>query len=80
MIPLTQMEESGALVLKIEDSGVRKVGMIKHPTQRQEGGYAYQPGIQRSLIIGDSLWTLSYEGVQVNDMTTLAAQSWIPLR
>ncbi|GAA1656499.1 hypothetical protein GCM10009733_062510 [Nonomuraea maheshkhaliensis] len=80
VIPLTQMEESGALVLKIEDSGVRKVGMIKHPTQRQKGGYAYQPGIQRSLIIGASLWTLSYEGVQVNDMTTLAAQSWIPLR
>ncbi|MEV4069518.1 beta-propeller domain-containing protein [Nonomuraea fuscirosea] len=80
VIPLTQREESGALVLKIEDSGVQKLGLIKHPTQRQEGGYAYQPGIQRSLIIGDSLWTLSYEGVQVNDLTTLAAQSWIPLR
>ncbi|MEV0623219.1 beta-propeller domain-containing protein [Nonomuraea sp. NPDC050404] len=80
VIPLTKQDESGALVLKIDDAGVKKLGMIKHPSQRQEGGYTYEPGIQRSMVIGDSLWTLSYEGVQVNDATTLASQSWIPLR
>ncbi|MFC5833018.1 beta-propeller domain-containing protein [Nonomuraea insulae] len=78
VIPLSKQNESGALVLKIDDSGVRELGMIKHPTQK--GDYPYQPGIQRSMVIGDSLWTLSYEGVQVNDATTLASQSWIPLR
>ncbi|MFC7590141.1 beta-propeller domain-containing protein [Nonomuraea antimicrobica] len=78
VIPLTQQEESGALVLKIDDSGVRRLGMIHHPTQ--EGDYRYQPGIQRSLIIGASIWTFSYEGVQVNDLATLASQNWIPLR
>ncbi|MGN9836570.1 beta-propeller domain-containing protein [Nonomuraea sp. H19] len=77
VIPLTQQTESGALVLKIDDSGVSKLGMIKHPVQQ---GQDYQPGIQRSMIIGASIWTVSHEGVQVNDAATLASQAWIPLR
>ncbi|TYB58172.1 hypothetical protein FXF51_38175 [Nonomuraea sp. PA05] len=80
VIPLNKVNESGALVLQISDAGVKELGMIKHPTQRQEGGYSYQPGIERSMVIGDSLWTVSYEGVQVNDLTTLSSQAWIPLR
>ncbi|GAA2215392.1 beta-propeller domain-containing protein [Nonomuraea monospora] len=79
VIPLNKVNESGALVLQISDAGVKELGMIKHPTQRQEG-YSYQPGIERSMVIGDSLWTVSYEGVQVNDLTTLSSQAWIPLR
>jgi uncharacterized secreted protein with C-terminal beta-propeller domain len=79
VIPLSQQNESGALVLKIDDSGVSKLGMIKHPAQEQ-GENAYQPGIQRSMVIGDSLWTLSYDGLQVNNATTLAEQAWISLR
>jgi hypothetical protein len=80
VIPLTQQNESGALVLKIDDSAVSKVGMITHPTQDREGEFAYQPGIQRSMVIGTSIWTFSLEGIQVNDAATLAAQAWIPLR
>ncbi|MBE1590018.1 beta-propeller domain-containing protein [Nonomuraea angiospora] len=75
VIPLTQQTESGGLVLKIDDSGVTKLGMIKHP-----GKDEYQAGIQRALVIGDSIWTLSYDGIQVNDAATLAQQAWIPLR
>ncbi|MGW0802065.1 beta-propeller domain-containing protein [Nonomuraea sp. NPDC002799] len=77
VIPLYQEAESGALVLKIDDSGVSKLGMIKHPAPR---GQQYQPGIQRSMIIGDGIWTISYEGAQVNDATSLAEQAWIPFR
>ncbi|GAA2877144.1 beta-propeller domain-containing protein [Nonomuraea rubra] len=80
VIPLNKAYESGALVLQIGDAEVKELGMIKHPTQRQEGGYSYEPGIQRSMVIGDSLWTVSYEGVQVNDLATLSSQAWIPLR
>ncbi|YCK42497.1 beta-propeller domain-containing protein [Actinomadura sp. ATCC 39365] len=79
VLPLMTPKESGALVLKIDDSAVTKLGMIKHPTH-QDKDYAYQPGIQRSIIIGDALWTLSWDGLQVNDATTLARQAWIPLR
>ena len=72
-------EEIGAVVLKIDDSAVTKLGMIKHPVQRPKDG-AYQPSIQRAMVIGDSIWTVSTDGVQVNDATTLAEQAYIPLR
>ncbi|MEU6716329.1 beta-propeller domain-containing protein [Nonomuraea sp. NPDC046802] len=76
VIPLFQNETSGALVLKIEEAGVSKLGMIKHPAPKGQ----YQPGIQRSMIIGDGIWTISYEGVQVNDATSLSEQAWVPFR
>ena len=66
------------MVLKIDDSAVTKLGMIKHPVQRPKDA-AYQPSIQRAMVIGDSIWTVSTDGVQVNDMTTLAEQAYIPL-
>ncbi|MFF0775435.1 beta-propeller domain-containing protein [Nonomuraea wenchangensis] len=81
VIPLFQQDGSGALVLRIDDSGVSKLGMIRHPAQKQEGSdQPYQPGIQRSIVIGSSVWTLSQEGLQVNDAASLDSQAWIPLR
>ncbi|MDA0632514.1 beta-propeller domain-containing protein [Nonomuraea sp. MCN248] len=70
--------ETGATVLKITDSEVTRTGTIEHPS-RTEQDYTYQPGIQRSMVIGESIWTFSYEGAQVNDLATLAKQAWIPL-
>ncbi|WP_327087634.1 beta-propeller domain-containing protein [Nonomuraea sp. NBC_01738] len=80
VLPLTAYQEagSGALVLKVDQAGITKLGMIKHPKQTQQG-YTYQPGIQRSMVIGDALWTVSYNGIQVNDATSLDKQAWIPL-
>ncbi|WP_157252458.1 beta-propeller domain-containing protein [Nonomuraea typhae] len=80
VIPVTGYQEgkSGAMVMKVDQNGVTQVGMVKHPKQQQKD-YAYQPGIQRSMVIGDELWTFSYEGVQVNDMASLDSKSWIPL-
>lgn len=69
--------EAGALALRIDASAVTRLGMITHPETRQ-GDTAYRPGIQRTLVIGDGLWTLSDAGVQVNDATSLAEQAWIP--
>ncbi|MFI6596478.1 beta-propeller domain-containing protein [Nonomuraea sp. NPDC050536] len=82
VIPLStyseQQQQDGAVALKIDDSGISKLGMITHPVHKQDG-YSYQPGIQRSMVIGDSVWTVSYDGVQVNDINNLATQAWIPL-
>ena len=82
VIPLNtyteKTEEVGAVVLKIDDTAVTKLGMIKHPVQRQKDA-TYQPSIQRAMVIGDSIWTVSTDGVQVNDATTLAEQAYIPL-
>ncbi|MFB4288590.1 beta-propeller domain-containing protein [Nonomuraea sp. ATR24] len=80
VIPLSSYTEgdqrSGAMVLKITDTEIAKVGLIEHPAPR---GESYQPGIQRSMIIGDAIWTFSATGVQVNDAATLAERGWIPL-
>ncbi|HLU72338.1 MAG TPA: beta-propeller domain-containing protein [Nonomuraea sp.] len=66
---------TGALVLKITDAEVTRTGTIEHPS-RTTGD---QPGIQRSMVIGEEIWTFSYEGVQVNDLATLDERAWIPL-
>ncbi len=35
--------------------------------------------IQRALVIGTRLWTLSDSGVQANDLTTLAPGPFLPV-
>ncbi|MFI6293301.1 beta-propeller domain-containing protein [Nonomuraea sp. NPDC050790] len=80
VIPLSGYKDNttGAMVMKVDQNGVTKVGMVKHPKQTQKD-FSYQPGIQRAMVIGDELWTVSYEGVQVNDATSLAEKAWIPV-
>ena len=67
---LTVLPDSGgkALVLTVKDDAITRTGTVKHP------GNAY---IQRSLVIGDALWTVSAEGARVDDAATLAQRSWI---
>ncbi|GGO74439.1 beta-propeller domain-containing protein [Nonomuraea cavernae] len=77
VIPLSDHTgRQGAMALKIDDSAVTKLGLIEHPLDRRNG---YQPGIERSMVVGDSIWTVSQSGVQVNDATSLARQAWIPM-
>ncbi|MEM7339274.1 MAG: beta-propeller domain-containing protein [Actinomycetota bacterium] len=40
--------------------------------------WEYQPEIQRSVVINDNLYTISYEGVQVNAFDGLEQITWIP--
>ncbi|WP_432983452.1 beta-propeller domain-containing protein [Dactylosporangium sp. CA-233914] len=70
VLPVTGNQPS-ALVLTVHDDKVTQAGVIKHP-----GRYA---GMQRSLVIGGTLWTLSDQGLQANDLSTLAQQAWLPL-
>jgi hypothetical protein len=67
--------QSGALVLRIDDSGITETGFI---TQPDPAGYLGYPPIQRSLIIGQNLWTISAAGAMASDLTTLRQQGWIP--
>ena len=67
--------QSGALVLRIDDSGITETGFI---TQPNPTGYLGYPPIQRSLIIGQTLWTISAAGAMASDLTTLRQRGWIP--
>jgi uncharacterized secreted protein with C-terminal beta-propeller domain len=57
--------ESEALVLRVDGSGIHRLGTITHP------GADYEGRIQRSLIVGGTLWTLSGDGARASDAATL---------
>jgi uncharacterized secreted protein with C-terminal beta-propeller domain len=38
----------------------------------------YQPTIQRSLVVGNVLWTLSDSGLQASNLSTMERLSWLP--
>lgn len=40
--------------------------------------WSYQPEIQRSIVVNDSIFTISDAGVQQNDLDDLTSSSWIP--
>jgi hypothetical protein len=70
-----QVPQSGALVLRISGTSLTRAGFISPP---QSSGYAASP-IERSLVIGQTLWTISPGGVLASDLTTLRQQAWLPI-
>lgn len=63
--------DGGALVLRLTPSGVTKAGEVRQPSG--------SGGVQRSLLVGDTLWTLSQSGLQANDVKSLTKSAWLPL-
>jgi hypothetical protein len=55
-------------------AGIAEAGRIEHP--RDPSGVA---PIRRSVVVGSRLITLSDRGLLASDLTTLAAQAWVPL-
>src|SRR5262249_33111361 len=69
---------SGALVLRIDDSGITRTGFVTQPDTASTTGYPGYSPIERSLIIGSTLWTISAAGARASDLTTLRQQGWVP--
>jgi hypothetical protein len=65
----------GALVLRIDSGTLTRAGFIRQPVDN--GGY-WSSAIERSFVIGNTLWTVSSVGLLASDLTTLRQQSWIP--
>jgi hypothetical protein len=68
---------SSALVLRIDDSGITETGLVSQPDTGHASGLAWFPPIERSLIIGQTLWTISNAGAMASDLTTLRQLAWI---
>ncbi len=69
---------SGALVLRIDDSSITEMGFITQPDTAGTTGYTGYSPIERSLIIGQTLWTISTAGAMASDLATLRAHAWVP--
>ena len=62
----------GAIGFHIGASGLDEAGRIVHDPIS-----GYPPPIRRSLVIGDTLFTLSDEGVMASNLDTLARESFV---
>jgi hypothetical protein len=75
VIPMyTEDGQGEALVLSVTADGVRKVGTIAHPDVRRMSST-----LDRAMIIGDTLWTVSASGLKASDPVTLKDRAWLPL-
>jgi uncharacterized secreted protein with C-terminal beta-propeller domain len=66
--------QAGALVLRVAGDGLDKVGILHQP--RGNNGSV----ISRSLVIDQTLWTISDDGVMVSDSRTLAQIAYLKNR
>jgi hypothetical protein len=63
----------GALVLKVGDGSISRVGTIS------SGDSDRWNGALRSLVVGGTLWTVTYEHLTASDLGTLRTQARLPL-
>jgi beta propeller domain-containing protein len=70
-----QPPSSGVLALRIEDTAITELGTITHPV---EPSWDYSTLIRRALVIEDTLWTVSDQGLQASALSTLEQTAWIP--
>jgi uncharacterized secreted protein with C-terminal beta-propeller domain len=60
---------SGMLVLAVHGATISEAGTV---------GAATDDYVMRALVVGDTLWTVSMQGLQANDLTTLVRTAWLP--
>ena len=68
----------GAIAVKATEDGIEEIGRITHNQKEGEGEeFWWGPGIERSLVIGDSLYTYSYDGILQSDLETVEADTYV---
>ncbi len=65
--------EAGALGLRVARTAISEVGRVAHPIDPLFG-----TGVRRSLVVGDTLLTLSDGGLKASGLADLAERAWIP--
>jgi hypothetical protein len=64
---------TGALGLRVTRDGITEAGRVVHPSDPQSFG-----GVHRSLVVGDTLFTLSDGGLEASGLDDLAERAWLP--
>jgi hypothetical protein len=68
---------NGAVGLTVDDDAIVEAGRITHVDR---GVPAYEVGVERSIVVGDTLWTLSSAGFLASDLQTLSPGTFVTLR
>jgi uncharacterized secreted protein with C-terminal beta-propeller domain len=68
----------GALVLRLDGDALVELGVLSHVRSTGRGERLHDPSIRRSLVIGETLWTVSGSGAMASDLDDLAEQAWVP--
>ena len=81
VIPVTAYGDkepfSGAIGFRIDKaSGITEVGRVQHDDPAKPGGYV--PGVERSMVLGDRLVTLSARGLMTSTLDTLVRRTFLP--
>ena len=67
----------GAIGLRVDENGtLTKVGDVVHPGGKDRN-WDGRAQIRRSLVVGDSIYTVSSKGMMKNDLGTLAQEAWL---
>jgi uncharacterized secreted protein with C-terminal beta-propeller domain len=61
-----------AVAMHVGRSGIRELGRVNHSRSRQ----SQLPQIDRSVVVGRGLFTISSGGVAANDLSTLVSLGW----
>ncbi|CAN5860050.1 hypothetical protein BH24ACT3_BH24ACT3_11840 [soil metagenome] len=69
-------DTGGARVLRVEGDTLVDAATVRPTDSPVTGGMTL---VDRSLVIGERLLTVSAGGVQANDLATLAPEVWVPL-
>jgi hypothetical protein len=72
--PRPEDQFAGAAVLQVGAGSLAEQGRIAHREVRPGD---FGPGIIRSLVVGDDLWTVSYEGLARFDLASLAREATV---
>jgi hypothetical protein len=65
----------GAVILRVGNGGIAELGFVTHPYSNR---YGQGSQIRRSLIVDDTLWTVSDGGLLATQPNSLARAAWIP--
>lgn len=68
----------GAIAVEVTEDGIEEIGRITHnPKGVDSEEYWWGPNIERSMVIGDSLYTYSYDGLLQSDLETIEPGTYL---
>jgi hypothetical protein len=69
-------QSGAALVVHVDGDDLSVVGTIRNPAVSSAD--SYDTGIERTMVIGNDIWTMSSAGLQVSDIGSLDQRAWVP--